>query len=1075
MHLLAVFPNTLPSTSNTASAVDLGKALWQPLLNTTLPSGTATLKKSTAANLGYSQSLDFTPNGHAQVIVRPAVWRSSNTELVVSGTIANTPWEAVKPAQYELNVQSDVRHFSIRQGLPTGAVYSVFEDADSMVWLGTNGEGACQYSGLYLRCFTSLHGLNNNRVWDIARSASGDFWFATDQGVSVLKGQSMYQVYRGDTVFDTKVNDILLVKDHVFIATDNGLYVISNGVLSKLESDVTLKVNRLAQKEGSSIWLATDSGLYTLENSILHRIDLVGPACQGPVAALAPTSESLWLGITGRGVCQLDLDSYNVTSLSGIAMPNIQTLAYQQNSDVLWVGDDSKGVISISGGAAYVLDKSNGLSDHHIRDITLSKGGTVWVATYGGGVNRIKQHGFELITKQNGLLNERVSAVARFDDQLWLGQYGEGIQVLINGQWYTPKTKLVNQYIHALERDAQGRIWVGTRSGLIIIGYDESRHLHQEQGFDASIVHQFAIGKDACMYLATQTGVMRACEGRFEKLVLAHDTYVISVFEDGAGRLWFVTNGQGLYYIEGGVLFNISENEGLPSNWAYSIAEAPGNVVLVGTRQGVFAMKKEHNTWQTIHFNVKDGLSNNIVLSLLVDDELLWIGTERGLNSVALTTLFSSSGPITPVKYTHDNGYIAIDSTLNTAEKINNTIYWGSSYGVAYFNADDFVAPSDIAVNLLNVSVSQGNTLRPRFVSLYKQMTELPATTFQLRFQYSAQEWKNPERVMYQTRLVGVSDYWSEPSSQNEITYTQLAAGEYEFRVRATAPYGADEYTSFSFIILPPWWQTWWAYTLALLLLIGVIYGALKWRFEFLQKQQRIRDRAEFSEALLQRKKQLLAEVSHEIRTPLSVLKMQIEGLEYNLIEDTEKTYELLHRRISDINHMISDIDQLAMTELSELSLNIKQMDAVTWLKNWALDAQNRVNQTAEGRFDYMLDLPESLMVDADKERLTQVLNNVLSNSLRYSAPPILIECKATYCETHYLISLSDSAPGVSEEELALIFSRLYQSERNKSLFKGGTGLGLAISEDLINRHGGMIEASHSPLGGVTVNITLAR
>ncbi|WP_434059920.1 two-component regulator propeller domain-containing protein [Pseudoalteromonas aurantia] len=57
----------------------------------------------------------------------------------------------------------------MRQGLPTGAVYSVFEDTDSMVWLGTNGEGACQYSGLYLRCLTSLHGLNNNRVWDIAR------------------------------------------------------------------------------------------------------------------------------------------------------------------------------------------------------------------------------------------------------------------------------------------------------------------------------------------------------------------------------------------------------------------------------------------------------------------------------------------------------------------------------------------------------------------------------------------------------------------------------------------------------------------------------------------------------------------------------------------------------------------------------------------------------------------------------------------------------------------------------------------------------------------------------------------
>ncbi|KAF7764723.1 hypothetical protein PCIT_b0775 [Pseudoalteromonas citrea] len=1008
-------------------------------------------------------------------MAKPTDWQSFASELVVSGSIVNTPWKAVKPAQYELNVQSDVRHFSIRQGLPTGSVYSVFEDADNMLWLGTNGEGACQYAGNYLRCFTSQHGLNNNRVWDIARSDNGHFWFATDQGISVLKGQSMYQVYRGDTLFDTKVNDILHVKDSAFIATDNGLYVISSGVLSKLESDITLKVNQLALNGESNIWLATDSGLYTLKDSILQHIHFSSSACQGPVAALVPTSERLWLGVTGRGVCNLDLNNYNEISISGIRMPNIQTLAYEQGNDVLWVGDDSKGVIGISGGAAYVLDKSNGLSDHHIRDITLGNDNIIWVATYGGGVNRIRQGGFELITQRNGLLNERVSALAEFDKQLWLGQYGAGIQVLKNGQWYTPHTTLANEYIHALERDRHGRVWVGTRAGLLILGNDESKHLHYKQGFDANIVHQFALGKDECMYLATQTGAMRACEGRFEKLLLAQETYVISIFEDSAGRLWFVTNGQGLYYIEDGMLFKISENEGLPSNWAYSITEASGNTVLVGTRQGVFAMKKGVNEWSTVHFNVKDGLSNNIVLSLFIDDKQLWIGTERGINSLALSALFSSSDPIEPVKYTHENGYIAIDSTLNTADKINDTIYWGSSYGVAYFNADNLMLPVNTTVSLLNVSVSQGNTPHPQFVSLYKQMATLPATTFQLRFQYSAQESGNPERVMYQTRLVGVSDYWSEPSNQSEITYTQLAAGEYEFQVRASAPYGADDYTSFSFIILPPWWQTWWAYTLALFVLITAIYSVLKWRFEFLQKQQRIRDRAEFSEALLQRKKQLLAEVSHEIRTPLSVLKMQIEGLEYNLIENTEKTYELLHRRISDINHMIADIDQLAMTELSELSLNIMPMDAVIWLNSWVLDAQNRVNQTADGQFDYILDLPSSLMVDADKERLTQVLNNVLSNSLRYSAPPIVIECKVTYSETHYMISLSDSAPGVSEEELALIFSRLYQSERNKSLFKGGTGLGLAISEDLVNRHGGVIEAFHSHLGGVAVNITLPR
>ncbi|MBE0370190.1 ATP-binding protein [Pseudoalteromonas aurantia] len=1069
----------LPAKTDHILPTNLGEANWQPLFQVELPSGKPRLKKNELLNLDLSFA--FTPTAH-QRIESPEIvsseWVSFKSQFKPFTSPVKSSWKSVKPAQYALNVQSDIRHFSIRQGLPTGAVYSVQQDVDDMIWLGTNGEGACQYTGNYLRCLTDQDGLNNNRVWDIAKHVNGELWLATDRGVNVFDGNVVSALQIDGALYTPKVNDILFDDDTTYLASDEGLYLAKHGSLSRLKIGNSLKINQLLKGPEQSIWLATDIGLFQYRESKLYKVELPEPSCQGPILAMASAQNTVWLGVKGTGVCQVDWSSKQIVFLSGLLMPNIQTLAYDQNAVALWIGDDSKGVIRITGNSAHTLNSANGLNDHHIRDIMLGSQGNVWIATYGGGVNRLKEHSFQLLTKRNGLLNERVSALANINERLWIGQYGTGFQILDNSQWFNSIYDFSDQYVHAISISENESVWVGTRAGLIVIGNNGYQRMDRQMGLDADIVHRIIASQDGCMYLAAQSGVIRACEGAFEKLVLPDMAYVVSIFEDTSKRLWFVTNGQGIYYLERGTLFHITEAQGLPSNWAYSIAQVLDDFVALGTRRGVLLLKKDINGWRSRHVSVSDGLSNNIILSLLVQGDVLWAGTERGINRFKPQAMFGSNSSSKPQQYTYDNGYIAVDSTLNTALLFKGSYYWGAGKGVSYFKPESVKINVNSQVNLLRVSASQSGSPRPKFKDiehLTHPLIDLPATTFQIRFQYSHSEWGNPERIMYQTRLIGSNEYWSDPSYDDEMTFTQLSPGNYEFQVRISTQDKTADYEYFSFVIQPPWWQTWWAFSLGLLFVIGAIYSLLKLRFEFIQKQQRISDRAEFSEALLARKKQLLAEVSHEIRTPLSVLKMQIEALEYNLVENTEQTYELLHRRIGDISTLIADIDQLAMTELSELSLNIKVIDVVPWLTSWADDARTRSSQLRECEFSHVVKLPKNLFINADQDRLTQVLNNLLSNSLRYTTPPIRITFEATYTETQLVLSLSDSAPSVSEHELSCIFTRLYQNESNKTLFKGGTGLGLTICKDLIERHSGEIEAQHSELGGLTVRVTLPR
>jgi signal transduction histidine kinase len=228
----------------------------------------------------------------------------------------------------------------------------------------------------------------------------------------------------------------------------------------------------------------------------------------------------------------------------------------------------------------------------------------------------------------------------------------------------------------------------------------------------------------------------------------------------------------------------------------------------------------------------------------------------------------------------------------------------------------------------------------------------------------------------------------------------------------------------------------------------------------------------QLSELLLTQKNKLLADVSHELATPLTVLKLQVESLKDDLEDDVHATYDALDNKITDIEHLIDDIHQLAQSDIGAIILNINTFELNNTLDTWQEEFTQMI-QRNKLDFEMSKVLPESLPIDFDRERIKQIMTNLLTNSIKYTDKPGRVKLTATSKNNTLVLSIEDSAPSVSSEDLTNIFERLYRVEGSRSRETGGSGLGLAICKSLIEAHNGNIYAQHSNLGGIKIVVEL--
>jgi signal transduction histidine kinase len=218
-------------------------------------------------------------------------------------------------------------------------------------------------------------------------------------------------------------------------------------------------------------------------------------------------------------------------------------------------------------------------------------------------------------------------------------------------------------------------------------------------------------------------------------------------------------------------------------------------------------------------------------------------------------------------------------------------------------------------------------------------------------------------------------------------------------------------------------------------------------------------------------RKSMIADISHELRTPLAAQRGYLEALQDGVIDLKPEAIDVLVKNNALLARLVEDLQQLSLVDAGQLELDLMQVDMEEAMRLAASSFEHDLaDKGISLAIEAAVDLPR---VKADKGRISQVLGNLLTNSIQYTPRGGSITLGARYGEKWVSISVSDTGPGIEEAELPFIFDRFHRTDRSRARDTGGTGLGLSIAKGLVEAHGGRIWAESKMGEGTTISFTL--
>ena len=229
---------------------------------------------------------------------------------------------------------------------------------------------------------------------------------------------------------------------------------------------------------------------------------------------------------------------------------------------------------------------------------------------------------------------------------------------------------------------------------------------------------------------------------------------------------------------------------------------------------------------------------------------------------------------------------------------------------------------------------------------------------------------------------------------------------------------------------------------------------------------------AEELETVERRRVALIGDVAHELRTPLATLEGYTEGLLDGVVQPTPTTWAVLHDEVGRLKRLVQDLQDLSRAEAHQLPVSTSPQSPAD-LVNSAV--ARLLPQFTEKAIHLVAQVPPTLpLVQADPDRITQVLINLLGNALRYTPAHGTVAVTAERRDHWVSFHVADAGIGIASDDLPHVFERFYRVDKARSRTLGGAGIGLTIAKALVEAHGGQIWAASAGLGqGATFSFSL--
>lgn len=528
--------------------------------------------------------------------------------------------------------------------------------------------------------------------------------------------------------------------------------------------------------------------------------------------------------------------------------------------------------------------------------------------------------------------------------------------------------------------------------------------------------------------------------------------------------LGFGPNGEEIYYD----LKNYLQNDNII---ILTISQSNDGKILIGHNNGILIIDRESNTFNPI--NEVNGVS---IFNILPDSYgNLWLTTPTKILRYRINK--KSVDWIT-----EELGMPACQFLQNSKIEFNNgKIGFGTKLnGILYFDPKSIDETNQLSttkiigirINSEDVSYSKEKNA-PIINNEYPYANEILLKHDQnyLTIRFSANNFLQPENLKYSYIMEGVDYIWNEVGHQtNEVTYSNLSPGEYYFRVKSTVTPGIwlGEETLLKIIIKPVWYKTKVAYILYMLLTLGLVIFIYKQLVRFIALKNQV--------TLNDFKLKFFTNISHDLNTPLTLLNGPLKRLkkgESKMSPEREKLYDIMSRSIGQLTRLVSQVMDLRKLNNSAFKLKVKFTNISEFINQECHRVQ--IGNVQNDKTIYVHNPQTSISGWIDADILLRVLDNVLSNALKYSNKNAKIDVFYSVSNSILSIKIHDNGIGISKADLPNIFKRFNRVENNEYLKDKvlGNGIGLSLCKELVQMMKGSMSIKSQLGKGTQVEIFL--
>ncbi|NQZ82978.1 MAG: response regulator [Colwellia sp.] len=992
------------------------------------------------------------------------------------------------------------------------SVLFILEDMDGSLWFGSNGAGVNRYDQT-MKVFTRLqhepsqiNSISNNVVQAIAQDKKGFIWFGTAYGLNK---------------FDKKQQRFV----RYFHQPDNKNSLPANNISA-------LTIDSMGK-----LWVGTKQGLSYYDENKDHFINIDLGNKQYAITAIKEAGKgNLWLG-TEQGLYQYDPKTEKILENENFSELNNRFISalLPTNHDELWIGTKQGGVkyniyTNEMMDFNHQADDPKSLSHDQITTLVSDGAGGIWIGTFANGLNRHDRSNAQFnhsqsVPNNNQSLNSNliISFLEIANKNLLIGTYDSGLNLLNQQtqkyQYFTHNPENTNSLssnaISAMSQESTDIIWLGTFGGglnrLNLKTKQVSRFQHNvnnKYSLSNDIVPAMLSDGNDTLWLGTLGGGLNRFNKKTKKFQhyradknnpdsLSDDT-IWSLHKGDDDILWIGTENGGLNKFNLKSLkftsyqFQTDNINSISNNHILSIYQGKRGIVWLGT-QGGGLNKFDHKTERFIHYREKDGLANDVVYGILPDEQgNLWLSTNNGLSKFnPKTEVFKNYDVSDGLQGNEFNGGSYYKSR-------SGELFFGGLNGFNHFSPenikDDTTLPNvvltnflvhneTVAINTSKDKIDDGtfSTGTFKISAVINELEQLTLTYNEklVSFEFAALHFAEPMNNQYAYRLEGFDDDWIYTDANNRrATYTNLPAGNFTLRVKASNGdgYWNEQGKSLPITVLPPTWQTWWAYTLYVMAIL-IAFGSFVYR----QNYNRLKERAiNIRLTRVDRlKDEFLANTSHELRTPLNgiigLAESLIDGVAGQLPAEANKNLAMVVASGKRLSNLVNDVLDFSKLKNHSLRLNTQPLDLYSMVDVIIALSTPLIGDKKSGDKNLKLinDIDKDFVaVEADEDRIQQILHNLIGNAIKFTEDGA-VTISATQQNDWVKISITDTGIGISENKFDDIFKSFEQLEGDENRNYGGTGLGLAVSKQLVELHGGVIKVESVVGKGSTFSITL--